>query len=141
MIAPPPLPWDTVAAMIPPCFDVWDNSSPGRPFWRLVYWNPVTREHLDRVAFVHDWGYWYGRLPGAPLGTHLWSQGDWDRCFYWYLRDQGIRYPAIIEYRGLRLGGWRAWKRNARSMKRDGDLTYTAYLSRKLAESAMGSLS
>lgn len=140
MIAKPPLPWDAVARMIPTGFDAWNNSSPGRPFWRLVYWKRETRKQLDRVAFVHDWGYWYGRLPGAPLGTHQWSRADWDRCFYWYLRDQGIRYPALIEYRGLRFGGGRAWRKNARTMERMGDTHFTAYLSRKMSEKALGSL-
>lgn len=136
MIARPPLPWEEVAADIPPCFGAWENSSPGRPFWKLVYWSHETREQLDRVAYVHDWGYWYGRLPGCPLNTWQWSRKDWDCCFYWYLRDQGIRYPALIEYRGLRLGGGRAWRKNARTMDRMGDTHFTGYLSRKLAESA-----
>lgn len=108
-------------------------SSPFRFLYPLIY-TDEQRAAIDEASYLHDWLYMYGRLPGAPGGTEYLTRGECDRLYRQYYLDHGFNKIATVHYLGVRLGGGRPWRRNARFMAAAGDDTYIAYLNRKTAE-------
>lgn len=137
MIERPRHSFEEIREVIP---EWWNDNGNSDPLKKIAWWvySKETKKLLEIFPFVHDWGYRYGRLMGAPLDTWHWDQNEWDRLVYWYLKDHGKWMAARNQYTGLRIGGWRAWRNNAKMMARMGDDTYGDYVARKTEEGSLG---
>lgn len=104
-----------------------DGASVPRLLWTLV---GITPDGLHRAAAVaHDFIYRYsGHLPAGshqlqmqvqmPMPSsmrdtgHLWTRKEADRLFARILRECGVsKTRRRIMYLGVRIGGWRSWRR------------------------------
>jgi hypothetical protein len=105
---------------VPRDFEV-DGASVPRFLWTLT---GITPDGLHRAAaLAHDSLYRYaGHLPagahqihltdGWADSGHLWTREEADRLFARILRECGVgRTRRRLMYLGVRLGGWRSWRR------------------------------
>jgi hypothetical protein len=128
--------WMDVERAIPPQFTDNGFSTP----WPLrMFRGPLsiiaTRYSPleSRFGRVHDWLFWFGRLPGAPEDTEklgLWgaNQVAYDMMmFFGYCRTARVVRGVLDRY------GHRSWMLAEKAMKKRGLATYDDYL-RELAE-------
>lgn len=83
-----------------------------------------------RVGRVHDWLFWFGRLPGAPLGTeHLtMEQANQiaDNMLTWFGYERtGATVGWVLDRFGRR-----SWEKAAAKMRKRGLYVYQDYLDR-----------
>lgn len=81
-----------------------DGASMPRFFWRLIG-HPFQMQYL-REAILHDWLY----------RTQPCSRALADRIFYELLAGKVRSWRRRLIYRGLRLGGWIAWRQNRKEL-------------------------
>jgi len=83
-----------------------------------------------RVGRVHDWLFWYGRLPGAPLGTESYDMLRANALAGDMLDWWGYERTARLVQRALDRFGGASWRHAAATMQRMGDVRYADYLAR-----------
>lgn len=124
---------EEVVPRIPIFFIDNGNSSPGKRFWPWLY-DDKTIEALNKVGRPHDFGYTYARLKGSGM-EHM-SKWQWDKMLAKFIIDNGgkrRKLAAFLERSGLTAGGWPAWIKNGRMMKKMGDVDYATWFTRKEA--------
>lgn len=93
--------------VIPKGFD-FDGASVPKIFWISIF-APLDPQAV-RAACDHDWIYRH-----QPAG---WTRRDADLVFLCFLLEDGVPpRKAFLAYRGVRLFGWIAWRKNRRLLE------------------------
>ena len=87
-----------------------------------------------RVGRIHDWLYWYGRLPGCPLGIDCLTREQRDAIAGFILAEFGYHRTGATVAWALHVGGQRAYDRAMSRMHIDGHYRYQDYILTKTAE-------
>lgn len=129
--------WEQVRDSIPTSFKYKDQlnhkepgnhngaSSPFRIFYPIIY-ELEERSVIRDNSYVHDFGYIFGHLPGAPY-AHL-TRNQWDKLY----RDYYIRHDMIFTSRTHYFFtdnfGQKSWDRNDHRMHEWGYYQYSDYI-------------
>ena len=99
---------EEILLILPECFVDNGPSSPFRFLHKFLYGSHGVKV-LGIAARSHDAGYSILRLPGS--GYEFVTRHQWDVMYRNYIWANQHEFAAIIEYRGLRLGGGVAWNK------------------------------
>jgi len=105
---------------IPQGFE-FDGASVPRILWTITGLTP--HGELEPAALVHDYLYRYGGV--LPTGAfwrsgvecdHPWTRKECDKLFARIMRESGVpKWRRRLAYIGVRMGGWRFFKRPPRT--------------------------
>jgi len=92
----------------------FDWASVPRLFWRIFPPAGVRGNPWGIAALFHDWLYVHQAVEGVPISREV-----ADRLLREIMVYVGCaKWRAAIFYRGVRLGGWLPWRRNAEKNRR-----------------------
>ena len=94
------------------------------PFLYLIWWllSRHTRYLIRENSYVHDFGFVFGHLPGAPF-AHL-TRDEWNELYVLFYMEHKMRFISRYSDWGLEKFSHRSWRRNDRQMKEWGFETY-----------------
>lgn len=71
----------------------------------IAYVLPRNEGHANAASIVHDYCYQFGRINGITI-----TQKQADQVLQEAMKVKGLAaWRRVLIYRGLRIGGWKAW--------------------------------